>query len=1417
MRLVQRVLGIAEYDTGAILVSGKSTQGESSSAAMNRLSYNLSVSSSANTKMIARFMPAFLLAVCLLLAFSESFANTAALHHGDKKTRPIAAFYKPVLTPAEHKWLSAHPVIRLAVDPDYAPYSEIDAQGRFVGEAADYASIIGRQLGIKFRISNPKQWSGILDAVKQHRVDMVATVVALPERKKYLSFTGIYIKTPLVVMTRNDDLTLHSPNDLAHRVVALVKGYSSTRQVLSDHPDINALLVKSPLQGLIAVATGEADAYVGAIGVNLAVDRQNGIANLRIATAYKLDNGQSFAVRDDWPILTRILDRALASIPDTTKASIESRWVPEQIPDNHSGLPVLGAEEQRWIANHRQIRVGLTESDEPNEFVNKDGTPAGFVPEYLDLLSATTGLDIKIVRAKSRAELLSQLDAGLLDMVSVQASPTHISDKHLFSVPFHIASVAVFTRRDAAFIGGLSDLKGKRVALTPDPMDQAMLRSQPGIVLLTEPDPHAVLQAVLDGSADAGTLGVDTGQYLLEKYGFKQLRMVHVIAGAETSLRFAVRPDSSELLGIVDKALAATTAEEAATIRREVLDIAIDRGVPREELILWALIALAVVFSVFLLEVYLGNKRLKAEAERRQLADASAASSEQRFRNFFELGRTGMAITSPEQSWLNVNPRFCEMFGYSREELTGKTWVEMTHPDDIEANMALFRRLVSGEVEHYSMDKRFFHKNGDIVYAHLTVSCQRRPDRSVEYILATLEDITERKQAETKVQRLTQLYVALRECNQAIMRSKNEAELFPIICRNAVKFGGMKMAWIGMVDEIGKCVTPVAVYGSGAEYLDGIGISLDPDSPTAGGPTSRAILEKQPYWIQDFQHDPITTPWHERAAKYDWGASASLPLYRNGAVIGTFVLYSGYTNALDQPMRDLLVEMAADISYALDYFDNLDKRKLIEQELEDSEKELTLIYDNVQEIIFAIDVEQNDQFRFISVNRRFIEATGIPLNRIVGRLVQDVIPEPSLTLVLEKYREAIQSRQPVSWEEAIEYPTGKKIGMASVSAMFDSSGNCTQLIGTVHDITELRQTETALKDSEERYRKAFQTSPDAINITRLSDGRYLEVNNGFEDMIGYRRDEVIGKTSLELNIWRNPEDRLKLVDSLNRTGVCSNLEADFQAKNGAVIRGLMSGAIIKIKDETCVVTITRDITAHRKLEEERKRLFDEVRELSQRLIHIQEQERQAIALTLHDDIGQSLTAVKAYASSITHYCHLQDLDRVLLSANEVNHIVTGLLKSVRNQLRDLRPGYLNELGLKGALKNLCESWESSGAIACNLTVSGAVDELPNDIQVQLFRIVQEGLTNVARHAAASSASVVLSSGSHGLELDIADNGRGFDPATTAHGMGLVGMRERTFSIGGLFDLQSAPGTGTHVRIRLHPDPDQDNPASKENP
>jgi len=135
----------------------------------------------------------------------------------------------------------------------------------------------------------------------------------------------------------------------------------------------------------------------------------------------------------------------------------------------------------------------------------------------------------------------------------------------------------------------------------------------------------------------------------------------------------------------------------------------------------------------------------------RKKAEKALRESEQRFRSYFELGLVGTAITSPDKGFLEVNDKFIEIFGYERDELKRMTWMELVHPDDLAADVANFERVLAGEIEGYSMENRYLRKNGQVINAVLSVKCQRRPDGSVEYCVAHLQDITERKRTEEKI------------------------------------------------------------------------------------------------------------------------------------------------------------------------------------------------------------------------------------------------------------------------------------------------------------------------------------------------------------------------------------------------------------------------------------------------------------------------------------------------------------------------------------------------------------------------------------------------------------------------------------------------------------------------------------------
>jgi diguanylate cyclase (GGDEF)-like protein/PAS domain S-box-containing protein len=281
-----------------------------------------------------------------------------------------------------------------------------------------------------------------------------------------------------------------------------------------------------------------------------------------------------------------------------------------------------------------------------------------------------------------------------------------------------------------------------------------------------------------------------------------------------------------------------------------------------------------------------------------------------------------------------ANQAFCKLSGYSLSEVIGQ------RPKDLVKSgsqskpyyQQLWQTILAGKEWRGELINR--HKDGTLYHEEMTITPVANERGDITHFVAVKQDITERKANEAKVQRVSNLYAALSHCNEAIVRCHSEDQLYAEICRSAVQFGSLKMAWIGMLDETSLRVVPVASYGEGIEYLEGIQISTDADEPEGRGPTGTAIRENTPFWCKDFQHDPATTQWHERGARFGWSASAALPLKQNGVAIGAFTLYASELNAFDEDARKLLVEMATDISYALDNFAREAERKLSEERIQ---------------------------------------------------------------------------------------------------------------------------------------------------------------------------------------------------------------------------------------------------------------------------------------------------------------------------------------------------------------------------------------------------------------------------------------------------------------------------------------------------
>lgn len=223
---------------------------------------------------------------------------------------------------------------------------------------------------------------------------------------------------------------------------------------------------------------------------------------------------------------------------------------------------------------------------------------------------------------------------------------------------------------------------------------------------------------------------------------------------------------------------------------------------------------------------------------------------------------------------------------------------------------------------------------------------------------------------------------------------------------------------------------------------------------------------------------------------------------------------------------------------------------------------------------------KNAEGVYLACNPKFERFFGAKENQIVGKTDYDFVSRELADFFRDHDRKAMEANGRSVNEEWVTFADDghKELLETTKTPMYDSGGNLIGILGIGHDITERKTTEKALIESEKRYRTAFLASADSVNINRLDDGMYLEANDAFLQITGYRRDEVLGRTSTELAVWVNPADRQRLVEALQQDGVCKNLEAQFRKKNGEKMWGLVSASVMEVEGTPCILSISRDIS-----------------------------------------------------------------------------------------------------------------------------------------------------------------------------------------------------------------------------------------------
>lgn len=722
--------------------------------------------------------------------------------------------------------------------------------------------------------------------------------------------------------------------------------------------------------------------------------------------------------------------------------------------------------------------------------------------------------------------------------------------------------------------------------------------------------------------------------------------------------------------------------------------------------------------------------------------------------NPFDVGHAGVrkiVDTAHEGIWLFdaqgrttfVNRRMAEMLGATPEELIGARLSEFLDEDDREsADKDLPGWMGSSAERRY---RHLTRRDGADLWTHISASPIENEYHAIVGLLGMFTDITDRRQMEHALQRAeTQFRIVF------------DSSAIGIVVVNPEGFAVM----------------------ANAALINLLGYQRDEISEISFGKVTHPDdVEEDRRLYQALMRGELDS--YRREKRY---------VHRNGSVVWAHVNVSLVRSPEGEPQ------------YAISMVEDVTDKHDAERALRDSENQLRHALDAARMGIWDWDIDHDHLEWSSNVHRVFdlpADSTPTTLDAIVAiiapqdrervaREIGEVLRTPGAKYVSE-YQVPMASGD-VRWFEA----------RGEVER--DENGRPVRMLGTVVDVTARKRADIALRESEGRFRTLADAAFEGIAITE--QGLLVDLNDRLLAVLGLRREDVIGRDAAA---WFGPESA-SLVQKKLRDGDPGLYEAVVIRPDGSKAHVEIQARYFKATGgRTLRVAAIRDVTARRKaaelLRQSQERELRAREDFSRHLLTAQEQERQRLASELHDGLGQSLSLIR---NRMHLALEVPGIDPVVADhIRAVAQIASEAVAEVRSLAQNLRPIQIEQLGLTGSLRSLIDQIGDSTTTRIESRLEDVDDVLQGNAATHLYRIVQEALNNVLRHAQAHRASVTLERDVGMLHLDIRDDGVGFDTgAGSIGGLGLTSIRERAQMLGGTLDVRSVPGKGTHVQVNL---------------